>query len=478
MNSRELASFDRRRSDSTCLPTGEVYANVSPSSPQLSPELLKIRKKGMFITLLSLFVAFLGFSIVNPLFPSYIGEFSDSAFHVGLVLGILAVTQFIFSPILGKISDKKGRRVVIILSLIGLNVCLILTGFATTVLHLTMVRALSGVFASLTSVCQAYLADVTLPAERSSYMGLAGASQGVALSLGPVIGGFVYHYFDFRTAALVGACFVFLALVIAIGWFENPPKIGAQNDEESQADSEEIERDWGAFKIVLLATFFNWIMISNMQSIVPLTLLYVLNGSTLHYSFMMAFSGLTIVIFQWKLIKKFVALFNSEAKAAAFATFVSCLIAIIISLLEFFSFNVFIMFILFIPLSMTKAAIMSCSSALCSFWADNSNKGKIMGILMSISALGRTTPIFMTILFDIQPKLPWVFTTFLLILACLMYLFTADKLPKKREKEEKHDSENSEVELEIDLDEISDNQEDPCSPVETYLNSDSSMTSC
>ncbi|KAL0248180.1 hypothetical protein GEMRC1_003416 [Eukaryota sp. GEM-RC1] len=338
--------------------------------------------------------------------------------------------KFSDTLVTGKLSDKFGRRFLLLFCLSGLSLAIVLTSFATSVFHLVLARAFAGIFAGLTTVCQAYISDVTLPSERSSYLGLSGASQGVAISVGPLLGGILYELFNFRITCYVASFFVFLSFTVAFLWFENADSVKTQSGSKSAIDDVPTDVDWKAFKIVLLCTLFNWIMISNMQSLLPLTLQRVLDGTTLHYSGMMAISGITIVTFQWKFIKKYLAFFKSEGTAAACASYMNMVISLMIGFLYLVPGSIPFLTVLVIPMSVAKSAMMSTSTALASFWATENTKGKIMGYVCAVSAAGRATPLITSLLFDVNHVSPWILTSCLLFVAGLLFPYASSRAPR------------------------------------------------
>ncbi|KAL0227585.1 hypothetical protein RCL1_003729 [Eukaryota sp. TZLM3-RCL] len=440
------------RSESYCLPTtNEVFRSPTPASPppfvDVDPQFMKDRRKGIIVSLAALVSAFVGFSLVNPLFTEFLSQFSNKGSDVGLVIGIFAVFQFIFSPVLGKLSDKYGRKLILSTSLFLLSLCLFATGFGNSVMYFVILRSITGSVASLTSVTQAYLADVTLPSERSQYMGLAAAGQGLSLSFGPVLGGILFKQFDFFTVCAVGSVFVFLSFVGTLLWFKNPPKMQSKSQSKKSLKVKN-GVNWYAFCVVLVATLFNWIFIANEQAIVPLLLIRVLDGTTLQYSLWMAFSGVVVVIFQVYFLKAFVNMFkkDKESKSAALASFIFVIISLTLTLLYKLPFKMFFFFLTVIPKSVAKSTVVSTSNAIASFFSDDTNKGKILGIVQSISALGRSSPIVMSVLFDVHHTLPNGITTVLLLVSVFLFLWVKKYVPKIEEDEEEKEVVGTELE--------------------------------
>jgi MFS family permease len=136
----------------------------------------------------------IGFGIVLPILPFYAERFDASASTLGLLLSTHAALQFVFSPIWGRVSDRIGRRRVMLVTIAGTSVALLMLGLADSMAWIFVARALSGIFGANISVATAYVSDVTDESERTRWMGMVGASFGVGFVLGPAIGGFLAPY--------------------------------------------------------------------------------------------------------------------------------------------------------------------------------------------------------------------------------------------------------------------------------------------
>ena len=146
---------------------------------------------------LTVFLDLIGFGIVIPLFPFYVKSMGGSARTVGFLLGCFSFTQFVAMPLLGRLSDRVGRRPVILLSLAGNAASMLLFALATKVSLLPLLfasRILAGATAGNISSCQAAIADVTEGEERAQGMGRVGAGIGLGLVFGPALGGLLSLY--------------------------------------------------------------------------------------------------------------------------------------------------------------------------------------------------------------------------------------------------------------------------------------------
>lgn len=151
--------------------------------------------KFIFITLL---LDVLGFGLIIPVAPRLVksllhdgagGSEGEAAHIVGYLTALYAVMQLVFSPVLGALSDRFGRRPVLLVSIFGSGVDYIAMALAPNLWFLFITRAINGISGASMSVCSAYIADVTSPADRAKAFGVVGAAFGLGFVLGPAIGG-------------------------------------------------------------------------------------------------------------------------------------------------------------------------------------------------------------------------------------------------------------------------------------------------
>ena len=143
---------------------------------------------------LTCFVDILGFGIVIPVLPLYAEHFGATAVQIGWLVGIFSLAQFFFAPIWGKVSDRLGRKPVLLLGLFGTVIGYVLMGLATSVTMLFVARLIDGISGANIGAAQAYLADISAPENRARAMGLLGAAFGLGFVFGPALGaGRVWH---------------------------------------------------------------------------------------------------------------------------------------------------------------------------------------------------------------------------------------------------------------------------------------------
>lgn len=178
-----------------------------------------MKKKIFTLLFITVFVDFLSFGIVFPLLPYYVESFGVSAVTIGLIAGSFSFMQFIFSPIWGRISDRVGRKPIILISLLGTSISL--TGFAlaSNIVWLFIARLLAGFFtAASLPTTYAYVADYTKERERAEKFGMLGAAWGLGFVFGPAFGGFLSGYSIttpfFAAAAIAFINFIFTGIFL------------------------------------------------------------------------------------------------------------------------------------------------------------------------------------------------------------------------------------------------------------------------
>lgn len=161
--------------------------------------------KKLFTLLLVVFIDLIGFGIVIPILPLLVTDIGGSAILVGAIIASFSLFQFLFGPILGRLSDKYGRRPVLIVSSLLNSISYFLVFFFPQLWILFIARMLAGIGSSNISVAQAYIADSSKAHERTKALGLMGSIFGLGFIVGPLLGGFVSQQFSISAAFVIPA---------------------------------------------------------------------------------------------------------------------------------------------------------------------------------------------------------------------------------------------------------------------------------
>jgi DHA1 family tetracycline resistance protein-like MFS transporter len=189
-------------------------------------------RAALTFVLLSVFIDSLGFGIIIPSMPQVIMELtgeprSSAAMWNGYLMAVYALLQFVMAPVFGNLSDRFGRRPLLLFSLLAFGVDFLLTGLARSMTWLFIGRAFAGVFGASYAAAGAYIGDISDDSNRAKHFGFIGAAWGSGFTLGPAIGGFVAEHLGTRAPFFAAAA---LALAnVAFGFFVLPESLKPEN---------------------------------------------------------------------------------------------------------------------------------------------------------------------------------------------------------------------------------------------------------
>ncbi len=180
-------------------------------------------KRQLGIVFAVVFVDLLGFGIVLPLLPTYAETFHVSPAAIGLLVTSFSLLQLVAVPIWGALSDRFGRRPVLIVGLLGSTASYVLFALAGSYWALLVSRIVAGAMGATVGVAQAYIADVTAPERRAHAMGLLGAAFAMGFIFGPALGGMVSVH-SYAAAGVVAAALCAINAAVAIVWLPETPR--------------------------------------------------------------------------------------------------------------------------------------------------------------------------------------------------------------------------------------------------------------
>ena len=192
---------------------------------------MKSNKTALLFIFITILVDVIGIGIILPIIPELIMELTGEGNHMAIIYGMWLTTafagmQFLFSPVLGEISDRYGRRPILLLALLGLSVDYMLHAWAPTITWLFLGRFLAGITGASFTVASAYIADVSTKDNKAKNFGLIGAAFGIGFIIGPGIGGF-FGEIDIRLPFYIAAGLTFANFLF--GYFFVPESLTPEN---------------------------------------------------------------------------------------------------------------------------------------------------------------------------------------------------------------------------------------------------------
>lgn len=163
-----------------------------------------MKKSPLFVLFITIFIDMLGFGIIIPILPIFSKELGAADYQVGLIAMIFPIMNFLFAPLWGTLSDRHGRRPIMLVSIFITAIAYFVFSQVTVLWILFFSRLLSGVGSANISVAQAYITDVTSPAERTKSLGFLGAAFGIGFIMGPPLGGWLKSISTSGTVDWVG----------------------------------------------------------------------------------------------------------------------------------------------------------------------------------------------------------------------------------------------------------------------------------
>jgi MFS transporter, DHA1 family, tetracycline resistance protein len=171
----------------------------------------------LLIIFLTIFVNLIGFGIIIPLLPYYAEQFGASPLVIGLLFAAYSLCQLLAAPALGDLSDRWGRRPILIFSLVGTVVSFVMLAMAHTIVMLFLARIVDGLSGGNISTARAYVADITEPKDRARAYGLIGAAFGLGFIMGPALSGMLARV-SYTAPIWAAAALTLVAALMALFW--------------------------------------------------------------------------------------------------------------------------------------------------------------------------------------------------------------------------------------------------------------------
>jgi MFS transporter, DHA1 family, tetracycline resistance protein len=397
-----------------------------------------MKKPSLAIIFLTVFIDLIGFGIVLPLLPAYSKRFGADGFWIGCIIASFSIMQFLFAPAWGRLSDRIGRRPVLLISNAGSAISYAIFALAarytgdTGLILLIISRVFAGICGANLSVASAYIADITPVETRSKSMGLIGMAFGLGFIFGPVLGALSAGWFGLQGPGWIAAglcAFNFLLGCSILVESRRPDSSSASARPRFNQWLQTLSQPKVGFLIgvYFLATFCFTCFESTFS-------LFLLESPHFHYTeknvgYLFAYCGIVSAMVQGGGVGKLIKRFGEPKLIAGTLIFVS------ISLVM-------------LPLStgltslLLGLALFAASSGLnrpptfgmISIHSSQSAQGEALGVAQSAGSLARIIgPLFATSFYKIRPAAPYLTCAVVAFIAgCIAwrYLCTAPKSPR------------------------------------------------
>lgn len=337
------------------------------------------------VIFLTVLIDLIGFGIVMPILPYYAQEFGARGLELGLLMGSFSGMQFAATMVLGRLSDRTGRRPILLVTMALSVAGYVLFANAGSFLVLLLARLVSGFAGGNIAVAQAYIADSTTPAERSKGMGIIGAAFGLGFIIGPAIGGLAGHYWGHAAPGYVAAGLALLNLVLA--WRILPESLHEQHRTRRSLFSVAHIRDGLAdrrLRALLLVWLLAPVAFAGYTAVLPLYTNVRFGWTAKELGWLFVVIGVVAAIVQgWAFARlsrrtgdRFLLIAGNAGMALAIAT---------MSLAP----TPLALYALTAVLAFSNSVFGPAASGMVSVLADPSEQGTVLGVAQSLGALGR-----------------------------------------------------------------------------------------
>jgi MFS transporter, DHA1 family, tetracycline resistance protein len=337
----------------------------------------------LLIIFLTIFVNLVGFGIIIPLLPFYAVTFGASPFTIGLLFAVFSLCQLIAAPVLGDLSDRRGRRPVLIFSLVGTVVSFVMLALAHSVWMLFLARIVDGLSGGNVSTARAYVADVTEPKDRARAYGLIGAAFGLGFILGPALSG-VLAGVSYTAPIWAAAAITLIAAVMAWMWLpETVHRAQAGTGNPLRSLPALLHRP--LIRRVLVIDFIYWLAFAVFQTTLSLFAAQRFQFGPVQTGYLFAAFGLLGAIIQGGFIRHVVHRLGDKP------TFLTGLAFGALGLVAVASAHTVPMFALaLVPLAIGMGFGHPTMSSLVSLVSRGDEQGRVQGSASAVESLGRT----------------------------------------------------------------------------------------
>jgi DHA1 family tetracycline resistance protein-like MFS transporter len=343
-----------------------------------------MKKSPLATILLVVFVDLIGFGMIIPILPLYAKSFQAAEWQIGLLLGCYSFMQFLASPVLGYISDRIGRKPVLLVSLIGSAIGYAVMASAASLTMLFIARIIAGICGASVGTAAAYIADITPPENRSRRMGLIGAAFGVGFVLGPAIGGILSQFWT-KGPFWFGAGLAFLNAIAVLLILPEPEKHVKRSEAAIPTGTDVVDQTGRGGIPILVVTYFVAIAgFAIVTMIYPQVLDRRFSLTPAEISLVFVFLGLVGAFIQGGAIGRMARRFG-DYKLAAVGLLLMAISMIIMPFARNMPLFLLFTFGLAVGNSLAQPTLMAMASRL----AASTAQGRVIGTVQSAGSLGR-----------------------------------------------------------------------------------------
>ena len=383
-----------------------------------------MKRTPLMILFFTVFLDLVGFGLVIPVLPIYAEDLGAAALTIGLIEASFSAAQFYFAPFWGALSDRIGRRPVLIISIAVMMFSYLILANASSILLLFLARAVAGVGAANVSIANAYVSDISPIDKRARNFGIIGAAMGLGFIFGPPLGGFLKDFYGMDGVGYAAAALSLLNLVLA--WLLLPESSTERNTDRPLFTTPLREFRSIYSRVTLRTLLLTHLIFMGAFSMLQMTasLLwknrYLLREVEIGYTF--GFIGICIVIIQGLLLGRFTTLLGERNLFVAG----NFLMAIGLISMPYVPVEVFVPFGLIglIFIAFGSAFFTPTISSLLTQSAGEDEQGKVLGLMQAMGSLGRVAgPVTGGFFYGIAYYLPFSVAAVIMILTGSMALW-------------------------------------------------------
>jgi DHA1 family tetracycline resistance protein-like MFS transporter len=368
-------------------------------------------RRAALTVFLTVLLDLIGFGMLLPLLPFYAEKLHASPAAIGLLFSSYSLTQLLFSPLLGRLSDRVGRRPLMLVSILGSAAAHLMFAFAGSFALLVLARSLAGVAASNYSIAQAYMADVSSVENRSKAMGLIGAAFGIGFVLGPALGSILsLTQLGPRAVPLTAAALSAVNFLIALSWLPEslPREVRARSRARPWVDPAGFARMWQSPPVrgLMLLFFLVMFCFSLFEATLALYCQRRFGFDEHRTSLLFVYVGVVLVIVQGGLLGRLVRRYGEKQLILSGIA----LMAVGLAALPVYP-SLGLLAASLLVLAVGSGVHNPSASGLLSQLTDAESQGSVIGLSRSFGALARTLgPVTGTWIFG-RAGAPWPFWT-------------------------------------------------------------------